>query len=162
MVTWIPAVSKLCHAECPACSVFAVGVPGACEVSAARKLSCRLGWGWGELWSARLRALCEVGWDHSTSLAEGFLWDRQVSQVAARSTLLQEQPPSLVPRAVCGPGSRGRPAQGGQGVAAADGHSCAAGHRKAAGAAEGITAVRSPLQTLPRDQQVSSLLLLSQ
>lgn len=63
---------------------------------------------------ARVRALCEVGWDNSMSLAGGFLWDGQVSQAAALSTLLQscgEQLPSAVPRAVCG---LGQPAQGGR------------------------------------------------
>lgn len=113
----ILAGSRLCRAEFCACSVFAVGVPGACSLHTL-EAQLQLGLGWAVV-SAGVRALCEVGWDHSVTLAEGFLWDRQGSWPAAGSTLLQscgEQLPRPVPRAVCGPSSSGL---------WVDGHSCA-------------------------------------
>lgn len=125
----------------------------------------RLGLRW-VLVPAWVMALCKVGWGCLMSLAEGFLWDRQVSQAPACSTLLQsrgEQLPSLFPWGCVRPeqawGSRGWLAQGWLGGRLWDNrHICAAGCRKAAGAAEdNIAAVSSPLRTLLSAQQVLGL-----
>lgn len=80
MITWILAVSKLCRAS----ALCALGCRCPCRVSRAWRLSCRSGCG-----ASSGQALCELGWDHSMTLAQGFLWDGQVSQAAACSTLLQ-------------------------------------------------------------------------